>query len=695
MSDSSELILEAQELIETFSRLLFELEDQLRDGEEIDPDKVNESFRSIHTLKGLAGLAGSEQLKQFAHDIETSLDALRLGKARLDTKLLNLLFEATTAFEQLLRGATVDTDSLLASLAQRIDGSSSRAEVGLEWLDPSVIGVLTEFEEHRLRENLRLGRRLFRVNVEFDLLSFGDDIEALRVKLRQHGEVIAFLPSTDSPSLERIGFAILVGSTAAQTEIAAIVADQGATVECLSGDTEPSARAPVEPRISADEHDTDIDPSTPADPGEASTTGLSQTVRVDLRHLDVLMNFVGELGLIHANFGGYVERLREDPHADVMRELQSQLRTMSRRVAQLQQGILDVRMVPIRQTFDRVQRLVQRTSRKLEKDIRLNISGMDTELDKQIGEKLAKPLIHMINNAIAHGIEEPAERETAGKPRVGQLSLRAYQQGNRVIIEVSDDGKGIDWRMIRDKALQKGFITRQEAADIDPIRAINLIFKPGFSSKDDADTNAGRGVGMDVVKNEIAALSGMIDVATEPGKGTRFRVTLPSTMAIVQALVVQSAGQTFCIQLNSVLESLMVDARELQTVEGCRVVSVRGRTLPLLNLAEVFELEANEGESQRMRTYLYVVVIGFAEHRVGLVVDELLGQRDVVIKPIGRTLGRIPGIAGATEIGDNRTVLLLDVAPLVSEAVGGDAMMTGSTGIVSEGIRVSTKLDRT
>jgi two-component system chemotaxis sensor kinase CheA len=200
---------------------------------------------------------------------------------------------------------------------------------------------------------------------------------------------------------------------------------------------------------------------------------------------------------------------------------------------------------------------------------------------------------------------------------------------------------------------------------------------------------------MDVVKNEIAALSGMIDIATEPGKGTRCRVTLPSTMAIVQALVVQSAGQTFCIQLNSVLESLMVDTRELQTIEGCKVVSVRGRTLPLLNLAEVFELEADNREPQRMHTHLYVVVIGFAEHRVGLVVDELLGQRDVVIKPIGRALGRIPGIAGATEIGNNRTVLLLDVAPLVSEAVGGDAMMAKSTGLVSEGIHVSTTLDQT
>jgi two-component system, chemotaxis family, sensor kinase CheA len=683
MSEASELLLEGQELVETFSRLLFDIEDRLREGEELDPDQLNESFRSIHTLKGLAGLAGSEPLKRFAHEIESSLDALRLGKARLDTELLNLLFEATNAFEQLLLGANVDTASLLTKLARRLDSSSASAEVGLEWLDPSILGVLSEFEEHRLRENLRLGRRIFQVNVEFDLLSLGDGIEVLKTKLKQHGEVISFLPSADGVDADRMGFAVLVGSTAAQADLLASVTDQGGTVDCLTGEV-----APPKPPPSSDEAGDDHEPEL--DPGLDSSRGSSHTVRVDLRRLDLLMNLVGELGLVHANLDGTVERLREDPSADLQRELLSQLRTMSRRVAQLQQGILDVRMVPIKQTFERVQRLVKRTAREQNKQMRLHITGTETELDKQIGEQLSKPLVHMINNAIAHGIEGPAERERIGKHPVGRINLDAYQQGNRVIIEVRDDGRGIDWRAIRDKALQKGFISRQEAAEIDPVRAINLIFLHGFSSKDEADTGSGRGVGMDVVKTEIAKLSGMIDVATEPGKGTRFRVTLPSTMAIVQALVVQSAGQTFCIQLNSVLESLMVGTRDIQTIEGCKVISVRGRTLPLLSLAEVFELELDA--DARTSTQLYVVVVGLAEHRVGLIVDELLGQRDVVIKPLGRALRQIPGIAGATELGDHRTVLLLDVAPLVSEAVGGDAMLAGSTAVGTDRIRVSTKL---
>lgn len=681
MSEFSEFLSEAQELIETFSRLLFEIEDRHRDNLELDPDQINASFRSIHTLKGLAGLAGSDQLKQLTHEIETTLDAVRLGKVKLTGKLLNLLVDATNAFERLLRNESVNSDALLAKIRGVIAAPDETDEVDLSWLDDSIRGVLTEFEEHRLRENIRMGRRIHRVHVEFDLMTFGDGIDVVKTKLKQHGEVITFLPSTDNSDFERMGFAILVGSTASEKDIAAAVAEEGGIVDVLGATAEPSPP-----------------PAPPSDPPEAyareaSDEGGSQTVRVDLRRLDLLMNLVGELALVQANLTAYGDRVRGSQTTAQNRELQGQLRTMTRRLGQLQEGILEVRMVPIQSTFERVKRLVHRTSHSQDKEVRLIVSGTETELDKQIGEKLSKPLIHMVNNAISHGIERPSEREALGKPRIGRVELTAYQKGNRVVIELTDDGRGIDWREIRDKALAKGFITREEAADIDPTRAINLIFMPGFSSKDSADDIAGRGFGMDVVKTEIAKLSGMIDVATEPGKGSRFRVTLPSTMAIIQALIIQSASQTFCIQLNSVLESLMVHRRDIQTIEGHEVVSVRGRTLPLLHLSRVFELD-DDGTPRHAYDRLYVVVVGLAEHRVGLVVDELLGQRDVVIKPIGSALMQIPGIAGATELGDNRTVLLLDVATLVSEAVGGiESAVAGVAAAGREGIRVSTRLD--
>jgi two-component system chemotaxis sensor kinase CheA len=298
-----------------------------------------------------------------------------------------------------------------------------------------------------------------------------------------------------------------------------------------------------------------------------------------------------------------------------------------------------------------------------------------------IVEELSDPLMHMIRNAIDHGIEPAAERVALGKQGAGRIELSAYNKGNRVIIQLEDDGRGMDWGEVRDAALERGFIGKSEARDMSQRRAINLIFTPGFSTRTTATELSGRGVGMDVVKTNISKLSGMIDVVTEPGKGSRFVITLPVTLAIIQALVIQSAGETYCIPLNSVLESIMVHRREIATVEGFEVVSLRGRTLPLIHLSQVFEAE---DQSAVKRDRLYVVVVGLAQHRVGLVVDELLNQQDVVIKPIGRALRQVPGIAGATELGADRTVLLLDVATLVAEAVGAAELTTAGAGLSVE-----------
>jgi two-component system chemotaxis sensor kinase CheA len=437
---------------------------------------------------------------------------------------------------------------------------------------------------------------------------------------------------------------------------------------------------------------------------EVSLRSLSQTVRVDLHRLDHLMNLVGELGLVQANLGGVLELMRgRRDVSDVSRELQNQVRAMTRKLDLLQQGILDVRMVPLGQVFDKLARVVRKLGREAGKEIRLGISGADTELDKLIVEELSDPLMHMIRNAIDHGIELPDERTRAGKPSSGHIHIRAFQKGNRVVIEVEDDGRGIDWRAVRDVAVRRKVVAEHEASELTPAQAINLIFVPGFSTRDEATELSGRGVGMDVVKTNIAKLSGMIDVETEVGAGTKFSITLPVTLAIIQALVIAAAGQVFCIPLNSVLESIMVQIGDIGTVEGHQVVSLRGRTLPLLHLSRIFGLAADDSsfaDPQR----IYVVIVGLAQHRVGLVVDELLGQQDVVIKPLGRALRAVPGIAGATELGSNRagmlldvvrdetglfagaehlgtnrTVLLLDVATLVAEAIRGAGGLTASS----------------
>ncbi len=680
---SSEFIGEAQESVETFSRHLLELEAQSRSGN-IDPDRLNAAFRAVHSLKGLAGLFNAVEVGTLSHSVEGTLDRLRLGKLDLSKGVLDVLFDAVELFSALLapRGDEDEAPDLITLLERveglsRSDGSEDNESTTLEWLGESILSVLSEYEEHRLRENLRKGRSLYRIHASFDILAIDVGIEQLKKKMKEYGEVITYLPSADATSDDRIDLDIILGSNLTFSEVSRELSDRDVAVHRLGPavHTEPVPEpepSPVEvapaPVPAAPNPAPEVDEGHP-EAHEVSLRSLSQTVRVDLRRLDVLMNLVGELGVIQTNLGTLQSSLRGiDAFADASRELQSQVRDMSRKLSLLQQGILDVRMVPIGQIFDKLHRVVRKLSRELDKEIRLMISGADTVLDKLIVEELSDPLMHMIRNCIDHGIESADVRVGAGKTPTGRIDLRAFQKGNRVVIEVEDDGGGMDWRKLRDLGLRRGLIDETEAETLSPTDAINLIFAPGFSTREEANSVSGRGVGMDVVKTNIAKISGMIDVRTEVGQGTRFAITLPVTLAIIQALVIESAGQTFCIPLNAVLESIMAERSEVGTVEGQEVITLRGRTLPLLQLSRLFDLEP-PADDRSDPNRIYVVVVGLAQHRVGLVVDELLGQQDVVIKPLGKAIRNVPGIAGATELGANRTVLLLDVSRLVDEGV--------------------------
>jgi two-component system chemotaxis sensor kinase CheA len=751
--NAAEFIAEAQEVIETFSRTLLELEAQTRAGS-TDPDLLNAAFRAIHSLKGLAGLFGATAIGGLSHYLESTLDSLRLGKLSLSRQVLDVLFEAIEMFGRLLtpRDDDGEPDPDIQPILGRLRALTEQQaedlpQDNLDWVGESILSVLTEYEEHRLRENIRSGRGLFRVHAKFDILAIDVGIEGLKDKMKVYGEVITYLPSADGSSDDSIELDILLGSKSTLAELVTALAVGDVTVHRVAP-PEPSAiqpappsraappqqaprpapvapaptppprqppppsrSAPTPPRPTPTPTPTPTRPAPPSrsaaasapEPGrrepssgqprasagrdalvtglddvasesvaaasETSLRSLSQTVRVDLRRLDLLMNLVGELGLVQNNLAGVLEHLRElDRSADVSRELQVQIRDMTRKLALLQQGILDVRMVPIGQVFDKLARVVRKLSRDLDKDIRLVISGAETVLDKLIVEELSDPLMHMIRNCIDHGIEPSPERVALGKPPAGRIELRAFQKGNRVVIEVEDDGRGMDWARIRDVGLRRGAITPEEASSMTPSEAVNMIFAPGFSTRETANEVSGRGVGMDVVKTNIAKLSGMIDVSTDIGRGTRFSITLPVTLAIIQALVIQSAGHTFCIPLNSVLESIMVETREISTIEGHEVIILNKKTLPLLHLSRLFALRPLS-KTYRDPHRVYVVVVGLAQHRVGLVVDELLGQQDVVIKPLGSAVRNVPGIAGATELGANRTVLLLDVGRLVDEGV--------------------------
>nr|MCH9688616.1 chemotaxis protein CheA [Deltaproteobacteria bacterium] len=676
---SSEFLSEAQDVIEELSRNLLELDGQQRAGQQYDPDLLNAAFRAVHSLKGLAALFNANAIAQLSHSLESTLDALRLGKLELGQPALDVLFEAVETFQRMLAGfsddkaVAIDIDPLLGRiLALSGGGEGAEPATSLAGLDDSILGVLTEYEEHRLRENIRMGRRLFRVHASFDLLAIDVGIEALKGKMKAYGEVITYLPSADASADDRIDLDILVGSERPLAEIAAGVAEDGVAVYELSGTSPaaaappprpaaPAAPAPTRPKpgvvspprakvqaVEGDEDLTDFAPGPGSEPplsdlddaddvDSLSLRSLSQTVRVDLSRLDHLMNLIGELGVVQANLGGTLDQLRvQVGTGDRVRDFQGHLRTMARKLSLLQQGLLDVRMVPLGQVFDKLARVVRKLGRESDKEIRLAISGAQTELDKLIVEELSDPLMHMIRNCIDHGIEQREGRIEAGKPTVGRIDLRAFQRGNRVVIEVEDDGRGMDWRVIRDMAIRRGLTTREEARELSMNDVIDFIFTPGFTTREVATAMSGRGVGMDVVKTNISRLSGMIDVDTKVGRGTKFAITLPVTLAIIQALVIETCAQTFCIPLNSVLESIMVRQSDIVTIEGHEVISLRGRTLPLLHLSRMFDLVEHTEFFDPER--IYVVIVGLAQHRVGLVVDELVGQQDVVIKPLGSSL---------------------------------------------------------
>jgi two-component system chemotaxis sensor kinase CheA len=338
----------------------------------------------------------------------------------------------------------------------------------------------------------------------------------------------------------------------------------------------------------------------------------------------------------------------------------------------MQDGILEVRMVPLGQVFDRLARVVRQISRDLGKEIRLVITGAETEIDKLIVEELSDPLMHMIRNAIDHGIEPVERRQEVGKPAAGTIALNAYQKGNHVMIEVEDDGRGIDEHALVQKAVTTGKLKEDEVLELTREERLALIFLPGLSTREAADDVSGRGVGMDIVKTNIAKLGGVIDVHSEAGIGTKMTITLPITLAIVAALMVRAGGQIFALPLASVSEALSFEEAAVRSLDGREVITLRGATLPLCRLERLLRITRPADEHQRRR---FVVVAAVGSRRLGIVVDHLYGQQDIVIKPLGRSLSEVRGFAGATELGDQRVGLVLDAAAIIEEVLAGSEVI--------------------
>jgi two-component system chemotaxis sensor kinase CheA len=724
-----EFLSESQEIAEQLNRDLLAIadvclaRDPATEGVRVDPDLINSAFRAVHSLKGLAGLSGVERMLHMSHHLENLLDALRLGKVLLSPHVLDLLFEAIEHYQLMFSEvadhglAVASTPSALVDdFVNRVNraanpeakkpGKSSEPTTNDFELDPGLISALTEYEEHRLKENVRTGKNLYRIVGSFLLVSIDVELELLKTALKTVGEVIAIVPGSSGTDPQRIDLEVILGSSHSSSAIVGAVGnapakvvqiarrqagsssasfggDVGASVPGQAARAQVHSRSPAPVSVSVGNVVESVkeSPVTDSDGGDGDGGGgskqepghtlksVSQTVRVDIRKLDVLMNIVGELALTRSGMQVVHDELRRDRvRAELARALQDELRALTRKLDELQAGILAVRMVPLQQVFDKLSRVVRRMSREaIGKDVHFVVSGGDTKLDKLIIEELSDPLMHLIRNAIDHGIEDQQLRTARGKPAAGTVAISAEQRGNHVVIEIEDDGNGIDTQGLVQRAIARGQISEEQARDMTRHEMYELMFLPGVSTRTVADETSGRGVGMDVVKTNISRMAGIIEVDSEPGHGTRLTITLPITLAIIQALVIRAAGRTYAIPLNSVMESLMLDYKQIRTIERREVITLRDQTLPLVRLEDIFSLARPMDMPEPQSGY--VVVVALAQNRLGLLVDDLVGQQDIVIKSLGRTLQGIPGIAGATELGGQQTALVLDVRAVAEEAM--------------------------
>lgn len=628
---------EAEELLEHLSRDLVDFEAQ---GMNVRPELINKIFRDVHSLKGLAGMLGFGDVSELAHSLEDMLDRLRMGRVAISKALTDLLYDAVDGLNRLVIAvndtsvrALVDVPALIRRIEIIVSAQPQQQGadlLGSLALEEQTRKSLTEYEEHRLLENVRAGKHIVSIEARFDLSDFDHKLRALTAKLNESGEVLSTLPALDPSGGGGIGFRLLYGTALDLPAVAA---------------TAPDARVVT------------IGGAAAAEEEEVSLRSVSPTVRVDIGKLDHVMNIVGEL-LIEKT---QLEALPRVLPTRQGQELTKILRNLDRKLNELQKSAIDLRMVPVGQIYSKVSRSVRKLARELKKNIELVLFGEDTELDKMLVEEITDPLMHIIRNALDHGIESAEERAAAGKNPAGRITLTAYQQGNSVVIDVSDDGRGIDPEVVRQTAIRRGLSPTDDPYE--------LLFTPGFSTAAAVSEISGRGVGLDVVKRNIHQLKGTIDVISTVGQGTTFRIILPITLAIIQALIVRVGRDRFAIPLTSVEESLRIHAREILTVEGREVLALRDLTLPLVRLAGAFALDDRD---ETPDSKLFVVVTRAGEKLAGVIVDAIVRQQEIVIKAIGERLKNTPGIAGATEIGEADIVLVIDVGSLI-ESFGGKA----------------------
>ncbi len=621
-----DFLVEAEELLEELDEDLVKLE-----GSGDDQELLNKIFRAFHTIKGSSSFLGFEKLTHLTHRLEDVLNKLRKFEIKLNSEMM---------------------DAILSS----VDKAKSIIDIIKEGVNPEGVDV----EENILS--------LSKFLEEAPELSDEELIEAQKEEIEEEEEMVQEEPNEEGSQEEKPK----KSDDEIEAEIQKLLQQR---MEEDKKKREAKKKAQDEQKEEDKKQEEDKQPPKPVQTQEKESKPVAkkskpiieQTIRVDVNRLDDLMNLVGELVLGKNRLVSVAQKAEEKFEGDdIAEELSGVASQITLVTTDLQMGVMKTRMVQVGKVFNKFPRVVRDISKELNKNVELVIEGAETELDKSVVEEINDPLVHIIRNAIDHGIEPEEDRIKANKPAKGKIVLSAYHEGNYIIIETTDDGKGMDSEFLKKKALEKGLITETEARQMSKEEAFGLIFKPGFSTAQQVSNISGRGVGMDVVKTNIEKLNGIIEIKSELGKGSKIILKIPLTLAIIQALLVKVTKEFFAIPLVSVVETVRITKDEINKVENKDVLRLRDSIIPLVYLGDALHI----GEDRKTidSKEVYVVVVAVAEKKIGLIVDKLIGREEVVIKSLGNYLTNIKSISGATIMGDGSVTLILDIASVVNES---------------------------
>ena len=662
-------------------------------GLENDPEDLsilNDIFRNAHTIKGMSATMGYTKIAELTHDTENVLDLLRKEQLKVSEDIVDTLFKCVDSLEQMVESIgeggpedVVDVTEIAAKLSALVKGESAPAAAAAAPAAPAAEAPAAPSIEYDdtdkdvINQALGSGMRVLHINVALtescvlksarsymvmnaldqlgDVMKSIPPAEDLEQEKFEHSFDVVFVTDAEPSTVEETLMAISEVDKVVITDVAEELKAQEAAAKAPAAPAPAAAPAAAPAPAPAAAKPAPAKKAAPAKGAERKAPKGSQSVRVDIEKLDNLLNLVGELVINKV-------RLEQIGITHRLAELTETLEQMDRVTTDLQTVVMKVRMVPVGQVFNRFPRMVRDLAKELNKEINLTIEGEETELDRTVIDEIGDPLMHLLRNSLDHGVEHPDDREAKGKPRSGEVALIARHEGNNVVIMVTDDGKGIDADAIRRKAVEKGMVSQEEADSLNDADAVRLIFLPGFSTAETITDVSGRGVGMDVVRSKIETLGGHVDVETKVDEGSVFKIKLPLTLAIIQALLVKVQEEMYAIPLGSIDSTINIKQEDIKTVQNKEVIVLRGQIIPIIRLGNILNVPTQEGEEN---DDIFVVVVHLGERKAGIVVDNLIGQQEIVIKTLGKLLAGLKVISGATVLGDGRVALILDVSALM------------------------------